>query len=65
MKTYLKPLLLIMMLLISNSILLAQADQDEDIEDVPINTEIEILIAVAGVYGLLKQKDKVSNSNHQ
>ena len=65
MKTYLKPLLLIMMLLISNSILLAQADQDDDIEDVPINTEVEILIAVAGVYGLIKQRDKVSKSKHQ
>jgi hypothetical protein len=51
MKTIFKPALLVLMFLLQSELMLAQADQDEDIDDVPVDAGIGLLVLCGGIYG--------------
>jgi hypothetical protein len=58
MKTPIKPIAFIVILILNINILMAQPEQDEDIEDVPADAGISILASAGVIYGVKRLSKK-------
>ncbi len=60
MKKSIKLFALLFMLVININLLIAQPEQDEDIDDVPVDAGISLLAGAGAVFGIKKMNKKYS-----